>query len=252
MSIGGSDSSAGAGVQADLKTFTELGCHGLTVISSITAQNTSQVSKIEHVKNQMIYEQIRILKADLPILATKTGMLGTADIIKTVAKAVDHFSLKNLIVDPVMVATGGDSLINKTAIEAVKKKLLPHAYLITPNIFEAEVFTDMKINSLDKMEKAAEKIQKMGPQYVLVKGGHLILGDHSIDVMQTPKGIRYFQGKYIPKEKIRGTGCTLSAAIVAYLALGNHLLSAMEKSKKLISKRIKKSYQLKKGVWILN
>ena len=251
MSIGGSDSSAGAGIQADLKTFTTLGCHGLTVITSITAQNTSQVSQIEHSTNEMIYEQIRMLAADTSILATKTGMLGTAAIIKIVTKAVDHFSLKNLIVDPVMVATSGDSLMNKTAIQVMKEQLVPRAYLITPNIVEAEILADMKIDSLITMERAAEKIQKMGVQYVLIKGGHLIINKHSIDVMQTPQGVQYFKTKYISKEKIHGTGCSLSASIVAYLALGNNLVNAMKKSKKFIYKSIKKSYQLGKGAWTL-
>ena len=247
MSIAGSDSSAGAGIQADLKTFTRLGCHGLTVITSVTAQNTSRVDKVQHLSADMIYAQVKALADDIDIFAVKTGMLATAEIVEVTAKACRDFSLGNLIVDPVMVATSGDRLVDESAIRAITAQLLPRADLVTPNIFEAEILASMPIHSLSDMEKAAKKICGMGAPAVLVKGGHLKIKGRSIDVMQSSQGVRHFQTKYIPCGNVHGTGCTLSSAIAAHVALGCALSPAVKKAREFVHRGIKRAYHPGKG-----
>ncbi len=251
MSIAGSDSSAGAGIQADLKTFTKLGCFGLTVITSVTAQNTNEVLQVHNLPNDIIYQQIHALSSDIDICSVKIGMLATINIIKTVVKAIDDFSLRKIIIDPVMIATSGDTLIDQSAIKELKNQLIPRASLVTPNIFEAEILTGMKITSLSEMEKAAKQLCKLGPPNVLIKGGHLRIKNQSVDVMETFQGTQYFRTPYVYLKKIHGTGCVLSAAIASYVALGYDFTGAMKKSKKFIYKSIKKSHRLGQGAWIL-
>ena len=255
LSIAGSDSSAGAGIQADLKAFNKLGFHGLTVVTSITAQNTKRISRIQHIEEAMIYEQIDMLQKDIKIKAVKIGMLATQGIVETVVKAIEDFQLKKLVLDPVMTATSGDKLMSNSAVDALKQILLPKVDIITPNIFEAEALTSLKIKSLKDMEEAAERIVKMGVSYALVKGGHLMTQSpqrKSIDIMCDSRGIRnirHFASEYLTKARVHGTGCAFSAALTAYLALEHDIPTAVAHAKSFISRGIQYAYPIgqKKG-----
>jgi hydroxymethylpyrimidine/phosphomethylpyrimidine kinase len=219
LTIAGSDSGGGAGIQADLKTFAVHGVYGTSAITAVTAQNTRGVTGWEAVSTGLVVAQIEAVAADIGADAVKTGMLPNAAIVRAVTSTVRRLALPRLVVDPVMIAKGGDRLLEPSAVDAVRQDLLPLAYLLTPNIPEAEVLADMRIASLEDMREAGRRILALGPRVVLVKGGHL-QGEESIDIACTPDGFFELRSPRIETIHTHGTGCTLASAIAANLALG--------------------------------
>lgn len=251
LTIAGSDSGGGAGIQADLKTFTVLGVYGMSAITSITVQNTLGVYGVVDIPPDVVYEQIRVVVEDIGVDACKTGMLSKEETIKAVAKAIRDLKIEKLVVDPVMKAKSGDPLLKQSAKETLIKELLPLALLITPNIPEAEELCGFEIKNIEDMEKACKKILSYGPYAVVVKGGH-IEGDESVDVFYDGNSFEYFKGKFIKTKNTHGTGCTFSSAITAYLSKGNSLKESVFKAKEYIQKAIENSLPLGKGHGPLN
>ncbi len=245
LTIAGSDSGGGAGIQADLKTFSALGVYGASVITSITAQNTVGVTGIQNIEISMIEKQIAAVMTDIGAHAVKTGMLSTSEIIETVAAGVAIFKIKKLVIDPVMVAKSGDKLLQDSAVRSLISKLIPLAYVITPNIPEAEVLTGEKIVSIEDMEKACRRIRDMGSRCVVVKGGHL--KKEAIDVLFDGKRMYRLKSPRIRSKNTHGTGCTFSAAITAHLAKGWTVIDAVQSSKRYITAAIKNAYPIGRG-----
>jgi hydroxymethylpyrimidine/phosphomethylpyrimidine kinase len=228
LSIAGSDSGGGAGIQADLKTFAALGCYGMTAITALTAQNTCGVRSIHGVPPQMLRDQIDAVIEDIGAHAVKIGMLHAPEIVRTVAEAIDRHALPNVVFDPVMVATSGAVLIEQAATDALVRELFPRSALITPNLDEAGLLVGRPLRSTDDMAWAARQLREQGARAVLVKGGHLP-GDAVIDLLLTADGeMHWMEGERIPSPNTHGTGCTLSSAIAAHLALGASLAEAVE------------------------
>lgn len=246
LTIAGSDSSAGAGIQADLKTFAALGVYGTSAITAITAQNTLGVDGFERVSPELIYAQIKSVCSDLEVKAFKTGMLVDAEIIAAVVRAIGDFKLVQLVVDPVMVSKSGHRLLLPEAEEALKTKLLPQAFLVTPNIPEAEVLTGEKISTLQDMHRVAEVIHTFGVQHVLVKGGHLS-GSAMTDVLYDGKNFTEISASRVETTSNHGTGCTLSAAITAYLALGMEIGDAVREAKDYLTHALQRAQPLGHG-----
>ncbi len=227
LTIAGSDSGGGAGIQADLKTFQQFGVFGTTVIVALTAQNTRQVRAVESVPENMVTEQITALAEDLPPAALKTGMLAEAALVRLVARAIRENGWGPLVVDPVMVATSGARLLSTEAEEVVREDLLPLAALVTPNLDEAAILTGRVVHDAPTMERAGATLLRFGAGAALIKGGHLS-GPVLTDILVTPSGVRRFSRPRIGTSSVHGTGCTLSAAITAGLALGRPLERAVE------------------------
>jgi len=251
ITIAGSDSGGGAGIQADLKTFAALGVHGTTAITSVTAQNTYSVVAVQDLEPDMIQKQIRAVAEDLGIDAGKTGMLHTEEIIKVVSSEVARYRFP-LTVDPVMVAKSGAPLLKPEAMDAMKNHLLPRATIVTPNRFEAEKLADMKIKTKEHAKIAARKISQMGPDAVVIKGGHINEGGDAVDIL-------FFEGKFkafrAPRLNVRtthGTGCSFSAAIAAELAKGEKIPTAVETAKRFVTLAIKFGIDVGKGYGPVN
>lgn len=226
LTIAGSDSGGGAGIQADLKTFQQFGVHGTSAIVALTAQNTRGVRAVLAVPPEMVRDQLAALAEDLPPDALKTGMLATAALVRQVAGAIRAYGWNRLVVDPVMVATSGDRLLDSEAVAAVRDTLLPLAAVVTPNLEEAAILSDMDVPDETAMARAGERLLDFGPAAVLVKGGHLP-GDRLVDLLVTPGGTTRFEHRRIPTASTHGTGCTLSAAVTAGLAQGRPLHEAV-------------------------
>ena len=226
LTIAGSDSGGGAGIQADLKTFHQFGVFGTSVVVAITAQNTLGVRAVEVVPEAMVRAQLIALAEDLAPAALKTGMLAEAGLVRQVARAIRENGWAPLVVDPVMVATSGARLLSTEAEEVIREDLLPLAALVTPNLDEAAILTGRMVHDLPTMERAGTSLLRFGAGAALVKGGHLA-GDEITDVLVTPDGIRHFTRPRIDTKSVHGTGCTLSAAITAGFALGWPLEAAV-------------------------
>jgi hydroxymethylpyrimidine/phosphomethylpyrimidine kinase len=247
LSIAGSDSSAGAGIQADLKTFSALGVYGLTAVTCIVAEIPGKVSRIEPVSAGIVREQIEVLVNNFPIGAIKTGLLCSAQIISAVAKAIRGIDRKRatripLVIDPVIVATSGDPLLEPAAIEAYEKELFPVASLITPNIHEAERLLGTKIKDRQSMHRAAKKLGTKFGTAILLKGGHLRDTD-AVDVLFLGEKILEFSAPFVRGIATHGTGCTCSAAITAGLASGLWLEEAIRRAKKFVSESIAQHFR---------
>ena len=261
LTIAGSDSCGGAGIQADIKTMTMNGVYAMSAVTALTAQNTTGVTKIMEVTPDFLKAQLDAVITDIFPNAVKTGMVASSELIKTIADAVKTYSLKNLVVDPVMVATSGAKLISEEAIDTLKKELLPLATVITPNIPEAEVLLEnaglsgidsksLKITSEFEMEEAARKIHEAFGCSVLVKGGHNVNDASDFLYGKTENGeivAKWFKGRRINNPNTHGTGCTLSSAIAANLAKGESLENAVEKAKEYISGALEAMLDLGKG-----
>ncbi len=252
LTIAGSDSGGGAGIQADLKTFTAFKVYGMSVITSVTAQNTRAVLGIQNLPPEFVYLQLKAVMEDIGTDAAKTGMLSNAGIISVVADGIKEFGIDKLVVDPVMIAKSGDPLLVPEAKEALIEKILPLAYVVTPNIPEAEAISGRKIKNLDDMKEAAKAIIDLGPKAVLIKGGHLEDGDMVIDVLYNGRDFELFEAERIETKNTHGTGCTYSAAIAANLALGKELVEAVRISKEYITGAIKNSFDIGSGHGPLN
>jgi len=227
LSIAGSDSGGGAGIQADLKTISALGCFGMTAITALTAQNTCGVRAIHGVPPQMLRDQIDAVIDDIGADAVKIGMLHAPEIVRTVAEAIDRHSLQNVVFDPVMVATSGAVLIEQDSMDVLVRELFPRATLITPNLDEAGLLVGKPLTSTEDMEAAALSLRAQGARAVLVKGGHLP-GETVIDLLLTESGEKiWMKAPRIQSPNTHGTGCTLSSAIASHLALGESLVEAV-------------------------
>jgi hydroxymethylpyrimidine/phosphomethylpyrimidine kinase len=230
LTIAGSDSGGGAGIQADLKTFQRFGVFGTSAITAVTAQNTRGVSSWEAVSPALVRAQIDAVAEDLFPGAFKSGMLANAALATAVAGAIRDHSLQNYVLDPVMVATSGDVLLEPDAIEVIRRELVPRAALVTPNVHEAAILTGEEIDDEDSMAQAAEiLVNDMGAQAALIKGGHLNSGDRVMDVLYDGD-IRTFRSRRLETTNTHGTGCTLSAAITAQLANGESLHAAVRRA----------------------
>jgi len=232
LTIAGSDSGGGAGIQADIKTFQELGVFGTTAMTALTAQNTLGVHGIFDVTPEFLKQQIDAVLSDLDVQAIKTGMLFSSELIEVVAEVMKGQNIP-LVVDPVMIAKGGESLLQEAAVEALKTKLLPLTTICTPNIPEAEVLTGMSINNATDIVQAAKKILAMGVKHVVMKGGHL-QGEYSVDMVFGNGGYFTMKTPRVETKDTHGTGCTFSAAITAHLANGLPVEEAIIEAKKFI------------------
>ena len=250
LSIAGSDSCGGAGIQADIKTMTLNGVYAMSAVTALTAQNTTGVSAILEADADFLEKEINAVFEDIFPDAVKIGMVSSSALIEIIAERLKFYQAKNIVVDPVMVATSGARLINDSAINTLKEKLLPIANIITPNIPETEVLSGMKISDKNDMEKAAVSIGEKFKCAVLVKGGHSI--NDADDILYSNGKITYFKGKRIDNPNTHGTGCTLSSAIAANLAKGYSLEKSVEKAKEYISGALGAMLDLGKGSGPMN
>jgi hydroxymethylpyrimidine/phosphomethylpyrimidine kinase len=231
LSIAGSDSSGGAGIQADLKTFSALGCYGMTAITALTAQNTLGVSGIHGVTPAFLKAQIQAVIDDIGVDAVKLGMLHAPEVVEVVAWAIDHYRLSKVVLDPVMVATSGDRLIAEETVQVLVRELFPRATVVTPNLDEAALLIGHAIDGVDALDDAASELLALGAHAVLLKGGHLP-GDDVVDLLAEADGERLrLSSERIASRNLHGTGCTLSSAIAAHLALGYQLADAVERAR---------------------
>lgn len=245
LTIAGSDSGAGAGIQADLKTFAALGVYGTSAITAITAQNTVSVTQVLALHPDLVAAEIDAVISDIGAHALKTGMLANTAIIQTVAKKIQQHRLKNLVVDPVMVATSGDLLIKKNAVTALRSVLIPLAAVVTPNIPEAEELTGLKLRTPEDIEEAARRIVAMGAKTVVIKGGHR--QGPAVDLFFDGKKFRALHAPRIRTKNTHGTGCTFSAAIAAYLAKGETSATAVSLAKQYITRAIRAGFVVGAG-----
>lgn len=238
LSIAGSDSSGGAGIQADLKAMSAIGVFGTSAITAITAQNTCEVRAIQGIDPAIVRQQIEAVLDDLPCRTVKLGMLYARPTIEAIADCLAHYRLDHIVLDPVMVSTSGCRLIEEEAIEAVKSLLLPRATLVTPNIPEAEILSGMPVTNEREMELAAQRLFRIGCRAVLIKGGHLE-GAESYDLLFTPQAapVRYTSPR-VATRNTHGTGCTFSSAIASYLALGHTLPDAVAAAKSYLTRAL--------------
>ena len=244
LTIAGSDPSGGAGLQADLKTFHQFGVYGMSVVTLLTVQNTEDVSSVDPLDPAYVEKQLRAVASDIPPQAAKTGALGTAEIIETVARWAERLSCP-LVVDPVMISKHGASLIAEEARQTLAQKLLPKAFLVTPNLPEASVLSGRVVDNPDGMRAAARTIADLGANAVLVKGGHLE-GD-ALDVLYYEGRFEEFRAGRIDSNHTHGTGCTYSAAITAALAKGASLTEAVHSAKRFITRAIETAPGLGRG-----
>lgn len=247
LTIAGSDSGGGAGIQADLKTFQELGVFGMSAITAITAQNTLGVQAVYPMGPEAVTKQIESIGEDLGVDALKTGMLFNAEIIQAVSEKIKQYNWKNVVVDPVMIAKGGASLLQSEAISALKQYLLPISLVITPNIPEAEVLTGMSIHSIGEKQEAAKRLIGLGVKNVIIKGGHDEETDKAVDLLFDGKEFYYFDSVRIPTKNTHGTGCTFSAALTAEIAKGSSLYHAVSTAKSFIQAAIEDDLHLGGG-----
>ena len=247
LSIAGSDSGGGAGIQADLKTFSALGCFGMTAITAITAQNTLGVKGIHGVPAEMLQAQIDAVVQDIGVDAIKIGMLHAPEIVRVVADAIRRYDIRKVVLEPVMVATSGDKLIHDETAEVLVRELFPLASVITPNLDEAGWLIGRKLHDVADMETAAQRLLEMGAKHVLLKGGHLP-GDWVVDLLAGQGGLRKELGSQrIQTHNGHGTGCTLSSAIAAHMALGLELEQAVESARTYILGAIAAGAQVHTG-----
>jgi len=246
LTIAGSDSGGGAGIQADLKAMSANGVYAMSVITAITAQNTEEVTDMFELPQSIIAAQIDAIFDDFEVAAVKTGMLSSADTIETVVRLLKPQQVKLLVVDPVMVAKGGQSLLKPDAIDSLKKELLPLALLVTPNVHEAQQLSGIQITSLADARRAAKIIHQFGCANVLIKGGHLPV-DRATDLLYDGRFFHIFKGEFINTPHTHGTGCTFASAIAAHLARGKPLFEAVQTAKAYLTQAIKHSLALGHG-----
>ena len=250
MTIAGSDSGGGAGIQADLKTFAALGVYGTSALTAITAQNTVGVTSVHEIPTEIIAAQIEAVLTDIGADAVKTGMLANSAIVEVVCRQLKDFRVTALVVDPVMVAKSGDSLLHQDAVEALRTLLVPLATVVTPNIPEAEVLTGVKIVSDDDMRRASASIVSMGAGSVVVKGGHR--DGPATDLFYDGDRFQEFTAPRIDTKNTHGTGCTFASAVAAGLAKGLPLLEAVAQAKEFVTAAIGRSFPIGRGHGPLN
>ena len=246
LTIAGSDSGGGAGIQADLKTFAAHGVFGTSAITAVTAQNTMGVATAHVLPADLVIAQMEAVAADIQVHATKTGMLASAAIVEAVAAAIAELDLPLVVVDPVMLAKSGDRLLDDDALMAMKRELLPRALVVTPNIPEAEVLSGRTIASLDDAREAARRIHALGPSAVVVKGGHRS-GDELVDLLFDGRDFHEFRTPRIDTRNTHGTGCTFASAIAARLALGESLVDAVAAAQAYVAGAIRHALAIGHG-----
>lgn len=247
LSIAGSDSGGGAGIQADLKAFAALGCYGMTAITALTAQNTTGVRAIHAVPPSMLRDQIDAVVEDIGVDAVKIGMLHAPDIVQVVAEAVDRHQLTQVVLDPVMIATSGAVLIENAAVQALVQQLFPRALLMTPNLDEAGFLVGRSLHNESDMQEAAAQLLAMGARAVLLKGGHLA-GEQVCDLFAAQSGESFWlRAPRIASANTHGTGCTLSSAIAAHLALGQDLKTALHSAHAYVRQALQAGAQVRTG-----
>ena len=251
LTIAGSDSGGGAGIQADLKTFHQFGIFGTSVVTAVTAQNTVGVRGWEALGVALVIQQLDAVAEDLPPHALKSGMLGTAELVDAVADALTRLRLPNYVLDPVMVATSGDRLLQPDAEQRIARRLVPLAALVTPNLDEARILAGHDVRTVAEMERAGRTLLKMGARAALVKGGHLEAAE-VVDVLVTSDGVRRFLHPKLPTRSTHGTGCTLSAAVTAGLAQGRMLDQAVRDALDFVHRALVAAPGLGKGHGPLN
>lgn len=247
LTIAGSDSGGGAGIQADQKTFTAFGVYGMSVLTAITAQNTVGVFGVEEVPLASIAAQIDAVITDIGADAAKTGMLSSAPIVALVAEKVRAYGIANLVVDPVMMAKSGDPLLAEDARAAVRDLLLPVSFVVTPNTPEAEALTGVRVESLESMREAAVRLSALGVRWVVVKGGHLPIEGEAVDLVYDGREFTELRSPRFPTRNTHGTGCTFSAAIAAGLARGMPPRDAIRRAKTYVSRAIETSLAIGSG-----
>lgn len=249
LSIAGSDCSGGAGIQADIKTFSANGCFGMSVVTSVVAENTNRVISVQDIDLKIIEDQIDAVFEDIQVDAVKIGMLSSESVMRTVTSSLDKYRPEKIVIDPVMIAKGGCALMKPEALETLKSKIIPMAYILTPNIPEAETITGMKIESVADMKKAAKEIHLMGASNILIKGGHMSLevNRDAVDVLFDGKDFYEYINKRINTKNTHGTGCTLSSAIAANLANGLLAREAVGRAKEYVTEAIKNALDIGKG-----
>lgn len=252
LTIAGSDSSAGAGIQADLKTFMALNVYGVSAITSITAQNTTGINEIYDLPGFLVYKQIKSIADDIKIDAVKTGMLSNAEIIDNVALAIKDFHLDKLIVDPVLHSKDNSELLKRNSLNDFKEKILPLALVITPNISEAQLLSGIEISTKDDMIKVAEKLIKLGPEYIVIKGGHLLINEKVFDLIFSENTIEFLEYPRINTINTHGIGCTFSAAITAFIAKGYDVISSIKNARNYIQSALQNEIKIGKGFGPLN
>src|SRR5512134_893901 len=247
LTIAGSDSGGGAGIQADLKTFLAFGVYGMSAVTALTAQNTVGVQGIFEVSPEFVRAQIRSVLADIGADAVKTGMLCNAAVVRVVAEAVREFGIEKLVVDPVMVAKSGDSLLDPDARRAIRDELLPLAAVATPNLFEAETMLERKIGSFEAMQAAARELKSFGCRWVVVKGGSLDIEGESIDVLCGAREIHLLRSPRLESGNTHGSGCTFASAIAAGLAKGLASPEAVRRAKEYVTEAIRSGPSIGRG-----
>jgi hydroxymethylpyrimidine/phosphomethylpyrimidine kinase len=247
LTIAGSDSGGGAGIQADLKTFQELKVYGMSALTAVTAQNTLGVQGVFPMEPEAVAKQIQSVGEDIGVDALKTGMLFNAEIIEAVSEKIKQFRWDKVVVDPVMIAKGGAPLLQQEAVSAMKEHLLPVCLVITPNIPEAEVLTSMSINSMDDKKEVARRIHEMGAKYVIIKGGHDEDTSKSVDLLFDGTEFELFSRPRLNTRNTHGTGCTFSAVIAAQLAKGASVYEAVSVAKEFIQAAIEEPLSIGKG-----
>jgi hydroxymethylpyrimidine/phosphomethylpyrimidine kinase len=253
LSVAGSDSGGGAGIQADLKTFSALGVFGMTAITAVTVQNTKGVSGYEALSPETVGDQIRAVVTDIGVDAAKTGMLASAAIVEAVADAIAETQVPNLVVDPVFVSKHGHALLDEDAVGALRERILPLATLVTPNLPEAGGLAGFRVETRAQMEDAARAILGMGPAAVLVKGGHLEgtdreASDRAFDLFLDDHVLEWIDAERIDTPHTHGTGCVLSSAVAAYLAKGEALLPAVRLGKAFVTEAIRQALPIGQGI----
>jgi hydroxymethylpyrimidine/phosphomethylpyrimidine kinase len=247
LTIAGSDSGGGAGIQADLKTFTARGVYGMSAVTAITAQNTVGVQEVFELPAELVGRQIDSVMSDIGADAWKTGMLANAEIIHVVAERARHYGIERLVVDPVMVAKGGDLLLRPEAQAALIQDLIPLAYVITPNHHEAQALTGLAIHTVEDMRRAAVAIHALGARYVVVKGGHLLETSEAIDVLYDGRQFAEFHSPRVDTTNTHGTGCTFASAIAAELAKGHEIIEAVRLAKVYLTTALQTAAGLRIG-----
>lgn len=258
LSIAGSDSGGGAGIQADIKTITALGCYATTVITALTAQNSLGVRSVFEVSDSFVGEQIDAVMMDIGTNVVKTGMLLSRGIVDVVCSKIKKYDIKSLVVDPVMLSKNNEDLLLADAVHVLTSQLFPLSFIVTPNIPEAESITGLTIRSVSDAEDAARDIYQLGTSNVLIKGGHAGKSwsaknkNTVIDILYDGKTFEYIEGEYIPTHNTHGTGCTYASAIAAFLAKGNGLMESVVQAKRFVTTAIQKSFGTGKGYGTLD
>lgn len=260
LTIAGSDSGGGAGIQADLKTFSALGVYGLSVITAVTAQNTRGVLAVDDISAEVVAKQLDAVFSDIKVDAVKIGMVSRAETIKVIAEGLKKWAVKKIVLDPVMVAETGSLLLDKEAVSVLVEYLFPLADIITPNLYEVSALLKREINTVEEMEEAAHELYSLGSRSVLIKGGHLgkVTGNtgedrksysdaKAIDIFYDGRNLKRYEAERIETRNTHGTGCTYSSAIAAYLALGLELEEAIAKAKAYITEAIRHGLDIGHG-----